>query len=428
MRLPPAVAAGTLLPPHRAMRLFAAAVCAAALIGCSDSANPTGTNEDLTAIAVTANVTNTQINLLVITVSASDIPTPLVFNLPVGTGGIATGTLRLPAGDDRLITVQAFDVAGEVTHEASVTIDVFRGQNEALRLSLTPRDGQLPIDITMGPYSVVVDPGSHTMGVGETVQLTVEINEPNGDDVDQPAQWATADPSVASVTNGGLVTGHRAGQTQIVATFGGVAGAMTITIADGEAPIVIVGPSFPPPGGVTFAGTGNSGLGGGRNNVYTNFDLNATRVLAWGADVASLPAVSFDGPISAPEIMTLDVAGSNPAGGVVRWAGMTQVLVTTGSVSIPTRFTLTITTYDGTTSTPVSLVPAADAGLPAQIGWVSPIESAHNAGTSFRANLLFEALYAGAWGPANEVFNAIPFKVAGIANASSFGAGFYYSF
>lgn len=430
MRIPPAVAAGTLMPPHRTMRLFAAAMCAAALIGCSDSANPTGANEDLTGIAVTANVTNTQINLLVITVSASDIPTPLVFNLPVGTGGVATGTLRLPAGDDRLIVVQAFDVTGEVTHEASVTIDVLRGQNPALRLSLVPRNGQLPIDITMGPYSVVVGPASHTMQVGQTVQLTVTVSEPNGDAVATPGVlWATSDPSVASVNGSGLVTGHRAGQTTIVATYGGVAGAMTMRIADGEAPIEIVGPAFPPPGGVTFVGTGNSGLAGGRTNVYTAFDLSVTRVMAWGGDAASLPGVSFDGlGIDPSERMTVDVVGSNAAGGIIRWTGSTMVNTGGANVAVPTRFTLTITTSDGTVSTPVALVPAADAGLSPSIGWVAPIASSHSSGSSFRAHLFFEALWAGAWGPANTVFNNIPLKVAGVGNGTSFGAGFYYSF
>jgi hypothetical protein len=401
------------------MQFFAAAIAAATVLACSD---PTGSapKDELSGIQVTANVTNTSINLLVIRVSAPDIPRPLVFNIPV-VSGIASGTLRLPAGDDRLLEVQAFDVVGEITHDASVTIDVLRGPNPALHLSLVPRNGDLPVDIHMGPYSVVIDPASYAMSIGNTVQLAVSIHAPNGDAITSGALWATGDPSIATVSGTGLVTAHRAGNTTIVSTFGGVAGTMELSVSDATAPIVVVGPSYPPPGGVTFSGAGLTGVAPGRTNIYADLDLSATRFLAFGADASALPGLAFDGTIDPSERMTVDVANSNPAAGIIRWTGQTQIPVAGGSMPIPTRFTLTLTS--GSSGTPIPLTPAAGGSVPASIGFVAEITT-----SEFRANLLFEALYAGSWGPANTVFDAIPLKDASAFSRSSFSGGFYYSF
>src|SRR5687767_15052225 len=81
-------------------------------VACSDG--PTGLAGDDAQMVLTASVVGTPIATLVVEVSAPDITVPIVYNLTV-LNGVATGTLKMPPGEDRLITVRAFDSFGEIT-------------------------------------------------------------------------------------------------------------------------------------------------------------------------------------------------------------------------------------------------------------------------------------------------------------------------
>ena len=62
-----------------------------------------------------ADVSGTAVATVVVEVTAPDIPAPLVFNFIV-TDGIASGTITIPAGTGRTITIRAFDAGGVETH------------------------------------------------------------------------------------------------------------------------------------------------------------------------------------------------------------------------------------------------------------------------------------------------------------------------
>src|SRR5881296_2848755 len=112
--------------PRRSLARFAALAAVVApltLMACNPDKISNGGGPELGEFAVTANVVGTPIATLVVTVTAADIATPLVFNLTVH-DGTATGTIKLPPGAARLITVEAFDSNGDVTHEGHKTIDV----------------------------------------------------------------------------------------------------------------------------------------------------------------------------------------------------------------------------------------------------------------------------------------------------------------
>lgn len=91
--------------PHLRSLLSA---CAAALIisGCSDS--PTGPVGPQGEFVLRASVVGTTIATMVVEVTAPDITTPLAFNIPI-VNGVATGTVKLPPGENRTITLKAFD-------------------------------------------------------------------------------------------------------------------------------------------------------------------------------------------------------------------------------------------------------------------------------------------------------------------------------
>ncbi len=208
----------------------AACALAGVVLSSSCELRPTGpSTQELAELRVSALVAGTPIDLLVVRVTATDIPTPLVFNLPVQ-NGVAQGTIRLPPGIKRMITVDAYDTDGDITAEGIKTIDVKPGQNPPVSIPLVSKAGQVTITVTIGPVSVVVQPTAPTVQVGATVPLSVTITAANGDVLAGPADWATTNPAVATVDGNGNVMGVMPGTVDIVASFAGVAGVSHVTV------------------------------------------------------------------------------------------------------------------------------------------------------------------------------------------------------
>lgn len=132
------------------------------LASCSSGTEPRGGGE--ASLVVTANVSATSVALVVVEVTAPDIATPLIFNIPIS-GGVATGTITIPAGSDRTITIRAFDAGDVQTHNGSVTIDVPAGTNPTVSLVLTPLHGDVPIEATLGSFTVSVTPPDATLSL-----------------------------------------------------------------------------------------------------------------------------------------------------------------------------------------------------------------------------------------------------------------------
>jgi Big-like domain-containing protein len=184
------------------------------------------------SLIVHVNLDGTAVARIVVDVSAPDIAAPLVFNIPI-TAGVASGTITIPAGSDRTIAFQAFDAANVKTHSGSTTIAVQAGINPGITITLEPLPGDVPIDATLGSFSVAVTPTPNTLSVAgaPTVQLAAAVLDAQGQTVTAAAvSWATHDPGIASVSATGLVTAARVGQTDIFATFQGAAGSAAITV------------------------------------------------------------------------------------------------------------------------------------------------------------------------------------------------------
>ncbi len=204
--------------------------CLMALVSCGDQSTvsppPPGTTATL---SVTADLSGTLVATVVVDVSAADIPTALVFNIPI-VNGVASGTFTIPAGSNRTIVIRGFDAGGVQTHTGTVTTTVQAGNNASLSLVLTPLTGDLPITATLGHYVVTVTPASPSLLVNGTVQLTGTIKDSNNQPVVGVVSWATKNPGVAIVDAAGLVTATGAGTTSITAVYQGVAGTATVTV------------------------------------------------------------------------------------------------------------------------------------------------------------------------------------------------------
>lgn len=209
------------------------ALVLSALIACGDPAATGPDSEGTAAIRVSANVSNTSISTIVVTIVASDLPISPVFNLTVS-AGVASGTLRIPPGLARTFTVTAFDALGVITHDGQATRDVARGQNPPLAIGLTPRAGQVPITVSFGDYSVSIDPPGQILDIGANLQMTASVTDAGGQSIANPAvEWATTNPAIATVDATGMVTTLIEGEVDIVATYNGIAGISHLTVIFG---------------------------------------------------------------------------------------------------------------------------------------------------------------------------------------------------
>jgi hypothetical protein len=199
------------------------------LVSCS-SHNTLGPTPDGTAtIAVSVNVSGTLVATVVVDVTAPDIPTMLVFNIPVA-NGLATGTITVPAGSNRAILLRGYDAGGVETHNGSVTVNIQPGTNPTMAIVLTPLTGDVPITATLGSFIVTVTPPSVNLAIAGTAPLTATIKDAKGNPATGVVAWATGDPGVAVVDATGIVTATGAGTTTISAVFHGVTGTAAITV------------------------------------------------------------------------------------------------------------------------------------------------------------------------------------------------------
>ena len=216
------------MPRKQFSFLSLALACLLPLQSCGRQ-SPIGPGGAEGTLVVRADVSGTAVATVVVSVTAPDIPSPLVFNLPV-TDGVAAGAITLPAGSHRTVTIRAFDAGGIETHAGSVTLDVAPGSNGTVSAVLTPLTDHVSITVTLGRYSVTVTPSPDTLAIGRTVQLAAAITDWNGNPTAGTVSWATNDPAVARVDGSGLVTAVGAGTAGIVGTFQGAAGVALVTV------------------------------------------------------------------------------------------------------------------------------------------------------------------------------------------------------
>jgi Big-like domain-containing protein len=210
--------------PFNSRRFGLAAV--SLLVACAGSVDPGRGHGTLT---VRADVSASAVATLVADVTAPDIPDPLIFNIPIS-GGVAAGTITIPAGSDRTVTLRAYDAGGTLTHSGSATLTIQAGANTAVAITLTPLTGDQPIVVTLGSFTITVTPALPTLAQGGTVQLAASITDWNGNPTTGTVNWATQNPGIATVDATGLVTGAGAGSTKIAATFHGTTGTATVSV------------------------------------------------------------------------------------------------------------------------------------------------------------------------------------------------------
>jgi len=195
-------------------------------VACGGSVDP---GQGHGTLIVRADVSGSSVATLVAEVTAPDIPAALIFNIPIS-AGVASGTITIPAGSNRTVTLRAYDAGGILTHDGSATLSIQSGTNTNVAITLRPLTGDQPIVVTLGSFTIIVTPSSPTVAIGGTVQLYVAITDWNGAPTTGTVSWATQNPGIATVDATGLVTGAGVGSSKIAATFHGATGTATAVV------------------------------------------------------------------------------------------------------------------------------------------------------------------------------------------------------
>lgn len=91
------------------------------------------------------------------------------------------------------------------------------------------------VDATIsGPTSVQLSPGSVSLQVGDSRQVTATALDSNGFALDRVFEWSSSDSGVARVSSTGLVSAHAPGHATITATTGEVSASIDVSAARPE--------------------------------------------------------------------------------------------------------------------------------------------------------------------------------------------------
>jgi alpha-tubulin suppressor-like RCC1 family protein len=195
---------------------------------------------------------------------------------------------------------------------------------------------------------VVVSPGTATLIVGTTEQLSVTITDVNAKPLTgRPLVWRSSDNSRATVTQTGMVTAHAVGPVTVTATSEGKVGTASLSIN----PVPIATVSVVP---------ANAALGLGTSSQLTAVpkDSNGTalagRTVTWSTDNAGSVTVSPAGLISAVGLgsATITATSEGKSGTstiTVNLIPVASVSVTPGTANVAVAATtpLTATARDG---------------------------------------------------------------------------------
>src|SRR5207247_846767 len=193
----------------------------------------------------------------------SGTATVTVTNVPVATVTVAPASANLQTAQTVQLTATARDASGNIlsgrvitwsSSNASVAsvngsgLVTGAGAGSAtITATSEGQSGTSSVTVTFVPVaSVTVNPGSASVQVGQTVQLTATPKDANGTALPgRVVTWAGNNTAAATVSSSGLVTGVATGTAGIIATSEGKSGSAAIVVG-----------TPPPPTGCAPTGSG----------------------------------------------------------------------------------------------------------------------------------------------------------------------------
>ena len=181
--------------------------------------------------------------------------------------------------------------------------------------------------------SVSVDPPTSTVSVGAQVPLRAIVADAAGKTISgAEVHWSTLDPSIATVSDNGVVTGVKLGTTQIAASSNGKSGIATITVE--KTPVASVAVSPP-----------HVDAAPGDHPQFTAIAYDAAqnplggRTITWSSSNSNVATIDADGVATAVGSGTATITGTsegkNGAATItVSQAAVASVTVTPGPLSM----------------------------------------------------------------------------------------------
>src|SRR3989442_5958193 len=229
--------------------------------------------------------------------------------VPVASVVITPGTLRVAAGSTAQLTATTQDASGAQLAGRVVTWASTNGAYATVNSSgmvtgvaigaatiTAISEGQTgAAAVIVGPVAVAlvsVSPAAVTVAAGNTVQLSVTMQDANGNPLSgRVVTWTSSNTAAATVNGSGLVTGVAAGAATITATSEGKSATAAITVSSVPVASVTVSPP-----------TANVNDGGTVQLTATPKDANGNpltgRTVTWVRGNPAVAAVSGSGPVT----------------------------------------------------------------------------------------------------------------------------------
>ena len=203
--------------------------------------------------------------------------------------------------------------------------------------------------------SVTVSPGTASVGAGATVQLTATPKDANGTPlVGRAVTWVSSNPTVATVSAAGLVTGQVAGTATITAASEGQSGTAAITVTP-PAPVPVATVSVSP-AAASIPAQGTVQL------TATPKDANGTplvgRAVTWASSNPSVATVSAAGLVTGQVAGTATITAASE--GQSGTAAITVTAPAPPGVISQTLLTAGNNPVNGSVCTTASIAPAAN--------------------------------------------------------------------
>lgn len=140
--------------------------------------------------------------------------------------------LDVPLGRDRLVAVAIFDSSNTLIASGQMTIVVGSSSTVSVPVPIAPTSGEQPIIVRVGSTTVTVSPGSLTLAPNGTAQLSVAVTDQDGQPISGAVPvFASSNPSIASVSATGVVTGRVQGVTAVTVSALGVAARIPVSVS-----------------------------------------------------------------------------------------------------------------------------------------------------------------------------------------------------
>ena len=187
--------------------------------------------------------------------------------------------------------------------------------------------GTAAIAVSPKPVSsVIISPGQGNVTAGQTLQLTAQVTDDQGNVLNgRPITFTSGSPAVATVSASGLVTGVAPGTATITATSEGKTGTATVSVAPVPVANVVVSPATP---NVTVGQTVqlSASVQAANNQELTG------RSVSWSSGAPGIASVSATGVVSGLSPGTAIVFAT--VEGVIGSATVTVRLVPVNSVVV----------------------------------------------------------------------------------------------